>query len=430
MSHSRSCKEITSREFSEVSMDYRLSLQVSSWTSLRLLLALLILLATSALRAEETTAEPEADAEGDPAVRVEFTQDGRTRDVVGRIAIEAADGGMLLEGDDGVLWTIQPKEVLSRKDLDKPFKPLTAEQLSEKMLAQLPAGFRVHATPHYVVCYNTSRTYAVWTSSLLERLLKAFINYWEKQGLEVHEPEFPLPALVFASRQMYDAASREDLPEGTGNIVGFYSLRSNCVNMFDLTGAEAVRDVASSRSAGLRRGSIRELNQMLSQPAAVPLVSTIVHEATHQIAFNCGLAPRFADIPLWQCEGIAVYFEAPDLASTRGWRGIGRVNYVRLAKFHRNLPNWNEKTLEQLVSTDDRFRNPQTAVDAYADAWALNYFLIRYRSREYADYLKMLSEKSQLIPDDSETRLEEFRKHFGDLKALEQEFLKQMSRVR
>jgi hypothetical protein len=393
-------------------------------------MAMLILLATSAIRADKPAAESEENAEGDPAVRVEFTQDGRTRDVVGRIAIEAADGGMLLEGDDGVLWTIQPKEVLSRKDLVKPFKPLTADELAEKMLAQLPAGFRVHTTPHYVVCYNTSRTYAVWTSSLLERLLKAFINYWEKQGLEVHEPEFPLPVMVFASRQMYDAASREDLPEGTGNIVGFYSLRSNCVNMFDLTGAEAVRDAAGSRSAGLRRGSIRELNQMLSQPAAVPLVSTIVHEATHQIAFNCGLATRFADIPLWQCEGIAVYFEAPDLASTRGWRGIGRVNYPRLAKFHSNLPNWNEKSLEQLVSTDDRFRNPQTAVDAYADAWALNYFLIRFRSREYADYLKMLSEKSQLIPDDSETRLKEFRKHFGDMKALEQEFLKQMSRVR
>jgi hypothetical protein len=391
---------------------------------------LVALFATTRLSAEESAIDSNVDSKSDPAIRVEFQQDGRTHDVVGRIKIEAADGGMLLEADDGILWTIQPDEVLNRKDLDKPFTPLTAEELSEKMLAKLPAGFRVHTTPHYVVCYNTSRTYAVWTSSLLERLLKAFTNYWEKQGLELHEPTFPLPVMVFANRQMYDAASREDLPGGTGNIVGFYSLRSNCVNMFDLTGAEAVRDVASSRSAGLRRGSMRELNQMLSQPAAVPLVATIVHEATHQIAFNCGLASRFADIPLWQCEGMAVYFEAPDLASTRGWRGIGRVNYPRLAKFQSNLPNWNDKTLAQMVSTDDRFRNPQTAVDAYADAWALNYFLIKYRAREYADYLRMLSEKSQLIPDASDTRLEEFRKHFGDLKTLEQDFLKQMSRVK
>ena len=44
-------------------------------------------------------------------------------------------------------------------------------------------------------------------------------------------------------------------------------------------------------------------------------MATIVHEATHQIAFNCGMQQRYADIPLWLCEGMAVYFEAPDLAS-------------------------------------------------------------------------------------------------------------------
>lgn len=395
-------------------------------------MAVAILFATSAgLRAEDSPREQRsAEKKDERTAKVEFTQDGRTREVEGRIVIEARDGGMLLEGEDGALWTIEGRQVRHRTDLDTPFVPLSHEALAEKMLAELPAGFRVHTTPHYVVCYNTSRTYATWTSSLLERLYKAFTNYWEKQGLEIREPEFPLPVMVFASRQMYDAASREDLPNGTGNIVGFYSLRTNCINMFDLTGAEAVRDAASSRNAGMRRGSMREINQMLSQPAAVPLVATIVHEATHQIAFNCGLASRFADIPLWQCEGMAVYFEAPDLASTRGWRGIGRVNYPRLERFHRNLPNWNHDSLEALISTDERLRNPQTAVDAYADAWALNYFLIKYRSQQYADYLQTLSEKRPLIEGDPKTRTDEFREHFGDLEKLEQEFLKQMSRVK
>jgi hypothetical protein len=360
----------------------------------------------------------------DKAVKLEFLHDGRPRSVQGRIVVEGGDGLMLLEGQDGVLWQIEREEVRSRENLDSPFEPLSREALAEQLLAELPAGFRVHTTPHYVVFYNTSRTYAQWTSSLLERLYKAFTNYWENEGLENHEPEFPLPVLVFADRAAYDTASRDDLPEGTGNIVGFYSLRSNRVNMFDLTGVEALRGV------GNRRGSMREINQMLSQPAAVPLVSTIVHEATHQIAFNCGLQHRFADIPLWQCEGMAVYFEAPDLTSTRGWRGIGRVNYARLTRFQRNLPNWNDESLKQLISTDDRFRDPQTAVDAYADAWALNYYLIRYKSRAYADYLKALAEKPPLIPDEPETREKEFRYHFGDLERLEQEFLKQMSRVK
>ncbi len=383
-----------------------------------------------ASHAEEAQRSPPTDTGEVRAVRVEFDHDGRPRNVEGRVVIEATDGGMLVAADDGVLWTIERDQLRRRDRLDSPFEPLTGDELAEQMLASMPSGFRIHTTPHYVVCYNTSRAYAQWTSSLLERLYKAFTNYWENQGLEIREPEFPLPVLVFADRQMYDAASREDLPTGTGNIVGFYSLRSNRVNMFDLTGAEAVRDAAGSRSAGLRRGSMREINQMLSQPAAVPLVATIVHEATHQIAFNCGLQTRYADIPLWLCEGMAVYFEAPDLASTRGWRGIGRVNYPRLSTFQNNLANWNDETLERLLSSDSRFRNPQTAVDAYADAWALNYYLIRYKPKEYADYLKTLAEKRPLVGDDPQTRMKEFRAHFGDPHRLEQDFLRQMSRVK
>jgi hypothetical protein len=181
---------------------------------------------------------------------------------------------------------------------------------------------------------------------------------------------------------------------------------------------------------GSRRGSIREINQMLSQPAAVPLVATIVHEATHQIAFNCDLQTRYADIPLWLCEGMAVYFEAPDLTSTRGWQGIGKINYPRLETFQSNLPKWQSGSLERLISDSDRFRNSETAIDAYADAWALNYYLIKYRPKEYVAYLKALSKKPPLIDDEPQARVAEFREHFGDLGQLEQEFLKQMSRQR
>jgi hypothetical protein len=350
--------------------------------------------------------------------------EGRRQQLQGRILVEATAGDVLLQTDDGTLWLLKAEQILSRQQAESPFIPVTQEKLAERLLGELPAGFRIHTTPHYVVCYNTSRAYAQWTSSLLERLYKAFTNYWENQGFELNEPEFPLPVLVFNDRQTYDRFSREDLPAGVGNIVGFYSLRSNRVNMFDLTGAEALR------GGGSRRGSMREINLMLSQPEAVPLVATVVHEATHQIAFNCGLQTRYADIPLWLCEGMAVYFEAPDLASTRGWRGIGRVNYPRLTTFRENLPNWQTGSLGRLVSDNRRFRDPRTAADAYADAWALNYYLIKYKPQAYTNYLKLLATKPPLVEDDSQKRLSEFREHFGELDDLERAFLKQMSRVK
>ena len=351
-------------------------------------------------------------------------QRGRDQTLRGRVLVEAASGDLLLQADDGLLWILPGGEVESRTQLDEPFTPVTQDEMGERLLAEMPPGFRIHTTPHYVVCYNTSRTYAQWTSSLLERLYKAFTNYWKNQGLELHEPEFPLTVLVFAERQTYDKLSRDDLPGGPGSIVGYYSLRSNRINMFDLSGAEAVRAPAN------RRGSMREINQMLSQPAAVPLVATIVHEATHQIAFNCGLQTRYADIPLWLCEGMAVYFEAPDLSSTRGWRGIGRVNYQRLNTFRGNLGQWHDGSLLALVADDRRFRDPRSAANAYADAWALNYYLIKYEPDAYLAYLKMLAEKPPLADDGPAARLAEFHDHFGDPRRLQREFLKQMARVK
>jgi hypothetical protein len=410
--------------------------------SLRLTSLLVLTLATAcAVRAaapekpstgDGETAKPAAAAGKDKkenlAETATFLLKGQKQTVRGRTVVEAADGGILFEGVDGVLWLIERNELQGREKLDTPFKPLTTAELSEQMLAELPAGFRSSTTPHYVVCYNTSRAYAQWTGSLLERLYKAFTNYWQHQGFEIREPEFPFGVIVFADRQSYDQASREDLPAGTGNIVGFYSLRSNRINMFDLTGSEAVQ---KQNGAGANRcGSMREINQMLSQSAATPLVATVVHEATHQIAFNCGMQTRFADIPLWLCEGMAVYFETPDLASRSGWQGIGHVNYPRLEKFRTNLGSWHDGSLEEMLRDSKRFRDPHTAIDAYADAWALNYYLIKYQPKAYTAYLKDLAEKRPLIDDTPDGRLAEFRKHFGDPRKLEQDFLKQMSRVK
>jgi hypothetical protein len=416
-----------------------------------LLLVLLTACAGGAVAAEKHVSQAGKPAQtsaasASAAETLTFRIKGQPQTVKGRVVVEAANGGLLFQGVDGVLWTVERNELEARERLDTPFKPLTPAELSTQLLGELPPGFRSYTTPHYVVCYNTSRAYAQWTSSLLERLYKAFTNYWQNQGLDLREPEFPLPMVVFAERQTYDQASRDDLPSGTGSIIGYYSLRSNRINMFDLTGMEAVREAATSRQetgrsdyvqargrqvvGSNRRGSMREINQMLSQPAAVPLVATIVHEATHQIAFNCGLQTRYADIPLWLCEGMAVYFEAPDLASKSDWRGIGRVNYPRLEKFRENLSSWHEGSLEEMLRDGRRFRDPRTAVDAYADAWALNYYLIKYEPKAYTAYLKVLAAKRPLIDDDPQTRLTEFREHFGDLHRVERNFLKQMSRVK
>ena len=344
-----------------------------------------------------------------------------------------SQGGMIFEGDDGSLYVIPADQVIESNSDEEPFEPLTHDGLSERLLAELPTGFRTHETEHYVVAYDTSREYAEWTSSLLERLYDALTRYWTKQGLDITEPRFPLPIVIHRSATAYQVQSRR---EGVGaGAVGYYHLRTNRVRMFDLTGS----DELSGLGAGARRGSRREITRMLSTPAAEPLVATIVHEATHQVAFNTGVMHRLAKLPLWLVEGMAVYFEAPDAGANRGWRGIGKVNRRRLETFRRNLPNWNSATLRNLVATDLPLRDSRTAGAAYADAWALNYFLIKRKGDEYVTYVKELAEKDPIQQmfispkppkAEAQERLEAFEKHFGEISDVQKDLLKMMSRLK
>lgn len=356
---------------------------------------------------------------------ITLRQDNRQRTVSGQVVVTAEDGGVLLLADDGTLWAIEPDDLIARRADDEPFEPLSAQELARQLLEELPEGFAVHATRNYLICYNTSRAYAAWCGALFERLYKGFTNYWSRKGIKLHEPRFPLVAVVFNSRRSYIDYSRAELGAAADSIVGYYSLRSNRVTMYDLTGIESLR------APGDRRVSSAGINRMLARPEAEQAIATVIHEATHQIAFNSGLQRRFADVPLWVSEGIAVFFETPDLESARGWRTIGAVNTVRLAQFHRYLVRRPPTSLKTLIADDKRIRDTRTALDAYAEAWALNYYLLHHHSRKYVAYLQTLALKKELLWDDPQTRLKEFQAAFGDnLGELDADFLRQMQKVR
>ena len=107
------------------------------------------------------------------------------------------------------------------------------------------------------------------------------------------------------------------------------------------------------------------------------------------------------------------------------------MNRPRLVQFRRYLNKRPADSLVTLVTDDKRFRDTGRSLDAYAEAWALTYFLIKQRSRQYVAYLAMLSKKKPMIWDEPKTRLAEFKAAFGDdLEALDKEFLRFMAKVR
>ena len=295
----------------------------------------------------------------------------------------------------------------------------TPRELGQRILAELPPGFDVLATRHYVVCFDTSRDYAKWCAALFERLHDAFGNFWRKAGLEIADPPRPLVVVIFAERRAYEAHATRDLGAAADRVVGYYNLLSNRVTTFDLTGTDGV-----PRPAGRPAGTSLEI---LSSPAAAGLVSTLVHEATHQMAFNCGMHRRLAPVPLWVSEGIATYFETPDLESTRGWRAVGKVNRPRLDQF---LASHRPGDVAAIIASDDRFRAADRPLDAYAAAWALTWHLAETRRKEFVAYLGVQAAKPPLVEQSADDRRREFEKAFGlSPDAIEEQVVKAMARL-
>ncbi len=357
--------------------------------------------------------------ESPPLVRVAFREASDLKQVQGRIVVEAADGGILLQDRSGQLWTIPANRLASRESTDDAFEPYSQEELGTRLQAEFGDGFRIVTTRHYCICTNTNLSYARWCGALFERLYGAFHRHWRTSRLDLHEPQFPLVAIVFRDRRQFDEYAAKDARLFSDDAIGYYSARTNRIVLYDLT---------SRNGAGPPR-SPDEIVERLSD--SLWNVATIVHEATHQIAFNTGVHTRYADNPLWLTEGLAQYFEMPDLKSRSGWRTVGQVNTARYQQFRDYLKRRPADSLTTLITRDDRFRNAETAGDAYAEAWALTYFLIRARRPQYAAYLKRLAAKPPLVWDSPEQRLADFQAAFGDdLERLEKDWMAFMRRVR
>lgn len=343
------------------------------------------------------------------------------RVVDARVVVEALDGSLLLEHRDQRLEVVPSADVGERVSIESPTASPTPRELGADVLRTLPEGFDQLATRHYVVCFDTSRAYAQWCAALFERLHDAFVNFWRQAGFDLAGPDRPLVVVIFADRERYERHAAEDLGAATERVVGYYNLLTNRVTTFDLTGSELVggREGRSAGRAGL---------EILASRQAAGLVATLVHEATHQMAFNSGLHRRLAAVPLWVSEGVAIYFETPDLASDRGWRGIGGVNAPRRDRF---LAAQRAGWFERLVRGDEAFRESDKALDAYAGAWAATAFLIQTRKAAFVEYLRVMSLKEPLGEDDAARRLEEFSAAFGaEPESLEEPILKFIARMK
>jgi hypothetical protein len=121
-------------------------------------------------------------------------------------------------------------------------------------------------------------------------------------------------------------------------------------------------------------------------------------------------------------------FEAPGVYDSQSYPDRrDRINRERYAHFLRAVaPHHRPELLAALAASDQWFR--KAPLDAYAEAWALTFYLVETRPRKYADYLARTARHPSFSDYTPAEREADFTAVFGDdPQMLEAQFLRFMT---
>jgi hypothetical protein len=287
----------------------------------------------------------------------------------------------------GKLWEFDPKEVSKFQATTRSFESHSLSAMQSRLRAEFGNQFEVASTGHYLVVHP--RGHGAHWSRRFEELYRSFVHYFAVRGFEVDEPQFPLVAVVLSDRQEFQQYCRRQGQRAGHSLLGYYSPADNRVALYDVGGG---RDDGQSWAANSE---------------------TIIHEATHQTAFNTGIHSRYSAPPRWVAEGLAMMFEAPGVWNSRSFtRQSDRLHGAQLAEFRRQLARRPEARFTELVSSDRLFDRDINA--AYAESWAFSFYLMETQPRQYAKYLKATARHPDFIATNSAERLKDFTDVFGE----------------
>ena len=282
----------------------------------------------------------------------------------------------------------------------EPFKPYSATELKVLLHNGPFADYQLLTTDHYLIFYKSTPAFAQDSGRLLEDLYRGLIDTFTRSGIPVHESEFPLVAVIFATERDFRAHKKVD-PQ----VRAYYEYFTNRIFFYQ----KSDRDHLEPRVAALLKPQ------------------TVAHEGAHQILSNIGVQPRPSAWPPWLVEGLAEY-----CATTRNtkkgimWSGLGAINSLHMATIREledplsNQMNNSATTTKRIarklsVSQSEALllKESLTPTD-YAEAWALTHYLAQKRPTEFFEYIKAMSQIPPLEPRSPEENLAEFRRFFSE----------------
>jgi hypothetical protein len=288
---------------------------------------------------------------------------------------------------DGQYFRFRPSDARSYRQTSPLFRSYSAGEMRKRLAAELGPEFSITGTGHYLVAHSHAQK-DLWASRF-EDLYRNFLHYFSVRGFRLHSPEFPLVAIVWPNQKDFQRhALRSGLPIND-SIRGYYYPISNRIYLYD-----------SAQGKDDRYGWQQNAD-------------TIIHEVTHQTAFNTGIHTRFSDTPQWLIEGLGTLFEAPGIYDSRQYRAQrDRINQGRLADFKAQAEKRKKGFMVQLISSDQLFE--RDAQQAYAQAWAMTYWMVETRPRQYSQYLARTANIPPGTIYPAAARMADFAAVFGD----------------
>ncbi len=365
---------------------------------------------------------------------LELTQNGKQYE--GRLEAKGHDACWLM-GRDGQLRAFEIHRLQAVRTVDDHFHEFSTAELRDHLRREMPKSFKIEGSGHFLICAEHNNRHI---GEVCEETYRIFRRYFSVRGFKISEPEFPLVVIVFPDRDAFVRYSRRDKLEPPAGMLGYYMRLTNRTALFDQddSGVAARPQRVESLATAFARGNDPQtLLPAGSQVAADhgstrarfdgtiegDLHSTIVHETTHQVAFNTGLHSRIGQTPKWVIEGMATMFEAPGIHDSKSAAAMTRINRNRYLWFENFLKSRRKPhSLKDFIASDDPYAS--ATLDAYAEGWALTFFLAETRHGSYGRYLKTLVARNPLLVYSEEERVADFRKAFGNLKSLEAEYVR------
>ena len=323
---------------------------------------------------------------------------------------------------EGKLLQLDVASLTKFEKISTRFHPLAMSAMRDRLRKEFPGGYDVAGTTHYLVCAPSGR--AAEYAQLFENIYRDVEHFFRVRGFRIHKPDVPLIAIVFRTQQEFAQYCVRDQVAPSPGLLGYYSLKTNRVALFDDSTLLSSRGESDKPAAG--RQSIAALTAISGNTAA-----TIIHETTHQVGYNIGVHSRLGGTPVWVVEGLATVLEPDGMRNSRGRRLLeSRLNEERINWFtQQHRPTRQSGNLAKIVASDEFFH--RKTLNSYSESWAFTFFLLEKpsRQRDLVSYLQKLSQRDHMKPYTARERLADFQDVFGDIARLETEFIRYMDRM-